>query len=69
MGRINQAANRLRFRKGDPLRDLHVPKRQRLATDEDTDGTSDATVGGDDYPMDPEVVRANTEIVDREDLA
>lgn len=69
MGRIRDASNRLRYRQGDPLRDLHVPRRQRLDTDEDTDGTSDATTGGDDYPIDPEVVRSNTEIVDREDLA
>ena len=69
MGRITEVSNRLRYRQGDPLRDLHVPKRQRLDVDEDADGTSDATAGGDDYPIDPEVVRANTEIVDRDDLA
>jgi len=71
MGRISQAANRLRYRQDDPLRDLHVPKRQRLDTDEGVGGTSDASDGGADYPEgeDADEIRANTEIVDRDDLA
>ena len=67
MGRITKAVSRVRFRKGDPLRDLHVPRRERLATDEGDD--SDALTPSDDYPLFPDTIRDDTTVVDAADLA
>lgn len=61
--------NRVLFSKNDPLRDLHVPKKERL----DEDGGPGSTAR--DFPdidadddFDRDLVRANMEVVPPEDL-
>ncbi len=54
--------NRLRFRKDDPLRDLHVPKKDRLNDDgvwddELGDGTAVDFESGSDIDFDRDAVR------------
>lgn len=59
--------NRARFRKGDPLRDLHVARSKRLDHDEpgDPHTLSDA-LGPEDFDRDK--VRANDSVVPEEEL-
>lgn len=54
------------FAKNDPLRDLHVPRRHRLA--EDVGGTANASAGGTDDEFDREAVKKRGSIVSEEDL-
>ncbi len=49
--------NRFRFRKDDPLRDLHVPKKERLDDDGGVDSTALDTETGDDTDFDRDAVR------------
>ncbi len=49
--------NRLRFRKDDPLRDLHVPKWDRLNDDRGMDSTALDQKTGDDIDFDRDAVR------------
>lgn len=56
---MSRISGRLRFRKDDPLRDLHVPKRQRLDNDPH-DGSDDGT--------DPGTGEAGTADIDRDDV-
>lgn len=51
--------NRLRFRKDDPLRDLHVPKRDRLNDDRGMGSTALDQETGDDIDFDREEVRGD----------
>lgn len=59
---------RFRFRKDDPLRYLHVPKKDRLDTDEGdfSDATDEVTGEADDF--DREEVRDRGGVVSAEDL-
>ena len=60
-------ANRLKFLKGDPLRDLHVPRRKRFdddGFDDDSDAMDDST--GDDADFDREEVRNRGGVVSEE---
>ena len=61
-------SNRLRFLKGDPLRDLHVSKRKRFDSDGQHDSDSNALDEntGDDTDFDREEVRNRGEIVSEE---
>ena len=63
--------NRIRFRKDDPLRELHVPKKDRLDDDGET-GADDSTAlddeTGDDTDFDREEVRNRGGVVSLEDL-
>lgn len=60
---LSKLTNRMRFPKDDPLRDLHVPKRQRLDDDggRGSDALDDQT--GDDADFDRDAVRANTTVI------
>jgi hypothetical protein len=49
--------NRFRFRKDDPLRDLHVPKKDRLSDDRGIDSTALDQETGDDIDFDRDEVR------------
>lgn len=55
----------IRYRKGDPLRDLHVPKRERLDSDEGpaSDASNDPEIG-----FDREAVRQDMTVVPEEEL-
>lgn len=55
-----------RFSKDDPLHDLHVPRRKRLA--EDVGRTANALVGGKDDEFDRDEVRNRGEVVDEKEL-
>lgn len=57
-----------RFPKDDPLHDLHVPKRQRLDTDEGPESDAiDVETGADDS-FNREQVRNRGNVVDESDL-
>ena len=56
--------NRARFTTDDPLRDFHVPRRQRLSADGGL--ASDAAGGAIDF--DRAEVRKNIEVVSEENL-
>lgn len=60
--------NKLMFKKNDPLRDLHVPKKQRK--DEDEGPFSDATdeLGIVDDAFDRDEVRNRGGVVSEDDL-
>lgn len=55
---------KLRYRKDDPLRYLHVPRKDRLS--DDGGPASDASTDQEDFDRDE--VRQNTEVVAEEDL-
>ena len=59
--------NRARFRKGDPLRDLHVARSKRLDDDEPGDPRSYSDALGPER-FDRDKVRANDAIVPEEEL-
>lgn len=60
---MTRLRNRMRFAKDDPLRDLHVPKKDRL--DEDGGRGSDALDDrtGDDTDFDRDEVRSRGGVV------
>lgn len=66
--------NRLRFLKGDPLRDLHVPRRKRLSDDgaqgrhleNDSDSNALDEATGDDTDFDRDEVRERGGVVSEE---
>lgn len=65
---MTRIRNRLRFAKDDPLRDLHVPRKDRLADDggRGSDARDDQT--GDDTDFDRDEVRKRGGIVPPEFL-
>ena len=68
---MTRRMNKLRFRKDDPLRDLHVPKRDRLNDDgawDDELSTAIDFESGDDTDFDREEVRNRGGIVSSEEL-
>lgn len=60
--------SRLRFRKDDPLRDLHVPRKDRLDDDGGTDSDAFDTESGYDDDFDRDEVRNRGDVVPPEAL-
>lgn len=65
MSRMRRVVNALRFRSDDPLRQLHVPRRQRQDSDgprgSDSDALDDRS-GDDTADLDRDAIRADIRI-------
>ena len=57
-----------RFADDDPLKGLHVPRRNRLIDDTGKDSTAMDKVTGDDADFDRQAVRAKREVISEAQL-